>query len=51
MSAGIVEEIGEGVTEWQVGDRVLANFTQGHIAGRLTPETLLTQLGGESQGS
>ncbi|KAL5356713.1 hypothetical protein BJX96DRAFT_187419 [Aspergillus floccosus] len=48
--AGIVEEVGEGVTAWQVGDRVLANFTQGHIAGRLTPQTLLTQLGGESQG-
>ncbi|KAL4888360.1 hypothetical protein BDV59DRAFT_211162 [Aspergillus ambiguus] len=48
--AGVVEEIGEGVTEWQVGDRVLANFTQDHIAGRLTPQTLLTQLGGEAQG-
>ncbi|KAH7141748.1 alcohol dehydrogenase [Dactylonectria macrodidyma] len=48
--AGIVEEVGEGVTEWKVGDRVLANFTQDHIAGRLTYETSLTQLGGESQG-
>ena len=47
---GIVEEVGEGVTEWKVGDRVLANFTQGHIAGRLTYETSLTQLGGEAQG-
>ncbi|KAJ5342993.1 alcohol dehydrogenase [Penicillium brevicompactum] len=48
--AGVIEEVGEGVTEWQPGDRVLANFTQDHLAGRLTPETLLTQLGGETQG-
>ncbi|PWY95727.1 hypothetical protein BO94DRAFT_541832 [Aspergillus sclerotioniger CBS 115572] len=48
--AGIVEKVGEGVTEWKAGDRVLANFTQDHIAGRLTPQTLLTQLGGEIQG-
>ena len=50
ISTGIVEEIGEGVEEFKPGDRVLANFTQDHIAGRLTPETLLTQLGGEVQG-
>ncbi|GME62121.1 hypothetical protein PENARI_c022G04989 [Neofusicoccum parvum] len=48
--AGVVEEVGEGVTEWKVGDRVLANFTQDHLAGRLTRETALTQLGGEIQG-
>ncbi|KPM36164.1 hypothetical protein AK830_g10414 [Neonectria ditissima] len=48
--AGIVEEIGEGVTDWKVGDRVLANFTQDHIAGRLTREIGTTQLGGEIQG-
>ncbi|CAG8931313.1 unnamed protein product [Penicillium salamii] len=49
-SIGIVEEVGEGVSEWKAGDRVLANFTQDHLAGQLTPETLLTQLGGETQG-
>ncbi|KAF6825246.1 zinc-containing alcohol dehydrogenase [Colletotrichum plurivorum] len=48
--AGVVEEVGEGVTEWEVGDRVLANFTQDHIAGRLSYEVGLSQLGGESQG-
>ncbi|KAH7186637.1 chaperonin 10-like protein [Fusarium oxysporum] len=48
--AGIAEEIGEGVDEWKVGDRVPANFTQDHIAGRLTREIGLTQLGGELQG-
>ncbi|KAL4913147.1 hypothetical protein BDW62DRAFT_214442 [Aspergillus aurantiobrunneus] len=48
--AGIVEEVGEGVTEWKVGDRVLANFTQDHLAGRLDKQSLLSQLGGEIQG-
>ncbi|KAF5598139.1 hypothetical protein FPANT_3903 [Fusarium pseudoanthophilum] len=48
--AGIVEAVGDGVTEWKVGDRVVANFTQEHIAGRLTREVGLTQLGGEAQG-
>ncbi|KAJ5216747.1 uncharacterized protein N7469_011612 [Penicillium citrinum] len=48
--AGIAEEVGEGVSEWKPGDRALANFTQDHIAGRLTPKTLLSQLGGEIQG-
>ncbi|KAJ5521757.1 hypothetical protein N7527_005872 [Penicillium freii] len=47
---GVVEEVGEGVTEWKVGDRVLANFTQDHIAGRLNAQTLLSQLGGDIQG-
>ncbi|GKZ83524.1 hypothetical protein AnigIFM56816_008619 [Aspergillus niger] len=48
--AGIVEVVGEGVTEWKVGDRVLANFTQDHIAGKLNKQSLLSQLGGEIQG-
>ncbi|KAI1022662.1 hypothetical protein LB503_000151 [Fusarium chuoi] len=48
--AGIVEAVGKGVTEWKVGDRVVANFTQEHIAGRLTRDVGLTQLGGEAQG-
>ncbi|KAJ5962194.1 hypothetical protein N7501_007135 [Penicillium viridicatum] len=48
--AGVVEEVGEGVTEWKVGDRILANFTQDHIVGRLNAQTLLSQLGGEIQG-
>ncbi|KAJ0141470.1 Acetylesterase [Fusarium oxysporum f. sp. albedinis] len=48
--AGIVEAVGEGVTEWKEGDRVVANFTQEHIAGRLTRDVGLTQLGGEAQG-
>lgn len=50
MQIGVVEEVGEGVTEWKVGDRVLANFTQDHIAGKLNKQSLLSQLGGEIQG-
>lgn len=50
LSTGIVESVGEGVTEWKVGDRVIANFTQDHIGGRLTYPVSLTQLGGETQG-
>lgn len=38
------------MTEWKVGDRVLANFTQDHLAGRLNKHSLLSQLGGEIQG-
>lgn len=38
------------MTEWKEGDRVVANFTQEHIAGRLTRDVGLTQLGGEAQG-
>ncbi|SPJ74482.1 uncharacterized protein FTOL_04213 [Fusarium torulosum] len=48
--AGIVKEVGEGLTQWKFGDRVFANFTQHHIAGRLTYELGLTQYGGEQQG-
>ncbi|KAG6365838.1 hypothetical protein INS49_000014 [Diaporthe citri] len=39
---------GAGIVE--AGDRVLASFTQDHVAGRLTYATSLTQLGGEAQG-
>jgi hypothetical protein len=33
-----------------VVDRVVAKFTQEHIAGRLIRDVGLTQLGGEAQG-
>lgn len=38
------------MTEWKVGDRVLASFTQDHVGGRLTYPISLSQLGGETQG-
>ncbi len=45
-----MEEVGEGVTRWQPGDRVVANFFQGHIAGRLTKALANTCLGGVLPG-
>lgn len=48
--AGIVEEVGEGVTEWNAGDRVVATFLQDHIAGRLTAETVKSSLAGGRPG-
>ncbi|KAK7720605.1 hypothetical protein SLS57_005384 [Botryosphaeria dothidea] len=40
--AGIVEEVGEGVADWQAGDGVLANSIQDQVS--------LTQLGSKAQG-
>ncbi|KAJ6149496.1 hypothetical protein N7471_000695 [Penicillium samsonianum] len=48
--AGIVEEIGEGVTEWKAGDRVVSNFIQDHLGGRLTPEAVKSCLAGGRPG-
>lgn len=31
--AGEVVAVGDGVEEWKVGDRVTANFDQGHLYG------------------
>ncbi|KAL4995720.1 hypothetical protein BDV10DRAFT_173958 [Aspergillus recurvatus] len=42
--AGIIEETGEGVRDFQAGDRVVATFIHRHIAGRLTPEILQSEL-------
>ncbi|KAI5362305.1 Putative GroES-like superfamily, alcohol dehydrogenase-like, fungal transcription factor [Septoria linicola] len=50
VPGSVVEEVGAGVTQWKKGDRVLANFTQDHIAGKLTYAMSLSQLGGEAQG-
>lgn len=46
----MVEAVGEGVTKWQVGDRVLAQFNQEHLAGRMTRAGMLSGLGGEIDG-
>lgn len=31
--AGEVAAVGDGVEEWKVGERVTANFDQGHLYG------------------
>ena len=47
---GIIEEIGEGVTEWKAGDRVVATFIQDHLAGRLTARAVKSCLAGGRPG-
>ncbi len=48
--AGVVSAIGEGVTKWAVGDRVMPTFAQGWLAGEPTREKLSTTLGGPLDG-
>lgn len=44
--AGEVIAVGEGVSRWQVGDRVCPIFMQGWLEGALTPAKGRTALGG-----
>jgi NADPH:quinone reductase-like Zn-dependent oxidoreductase len=48
--AGEVVEVGEGVTRWKAGDRVVPTFFQDWPAGRLTPEVASLALGGACDG-
>jgi NADPH:quinone reductase-like Zn-dependent oxidoreductase len=48
--AGEIEEIGEGVTKWKVGDRVCPIFMQGWIDGELEFKKAKTALGGDIDG-
>lgn len=48
--AGVVVEIGEGVTRWAVGDRVAATFFQDWVAGPIGPEIFRSDLGGSIDG-
>lgn len=48
--AGEVVEIGEGVTRWKVGDRVIPTFFQNWPAGRLTADVPASALGGALDG-
>lgn len=48
--AGVVVAVGDGVTKWRVGDRVMASFAQGWISGEPTREKLSTTLGGPLDG-
>lgn len=48
--AGVVLEVGPGVTRWAPGDRVAANFMRDWIAGPVTPEALRSSLGGGVDG-
>lgn len=48
--AGEVAAVGEGVTKWQVGNRVAGTFFQGWPSGTFTRETGATALGGALNG-
>jgi len=47
--AGEITAIGEGVTKWKVGDRVMPIFAQGWIDGETTEEKRRTSLGAGAQ--
>ena len=48
--AGEVDAVGEGVTRWNVGDRVCPNFLPGWTAGPVSEENLAGALGGGTDG-
>lgn len=48
--AGEVVAIGEGVTEWKPGDRVMGIFMQNWLEGPLTPARAKGALGGDIDG-
>ncbi|KAB2976908.1 NAD(P)-dependent alcohol dehydrogenase [Streptomyces sp. SS1-1] len=49
-AAGVVAEVGPGVTEWQVGDRVLSHFYSHWLEGPPGPDEPDWQLGGPLDG-
>lgn len=48
--AGEVIAVGQGVTRWQIGDRVAPIFVQRWLGGKLQPEYMPSALGGPSDG-
>lgn len=50
-AAGEVVELGEGVTQWKVGDRVMPIFAQSWMSGRLNRSHMKTTLGGPLEGT
>jgi NADPH:quinone reductase-like Zn-dependent oxidoreductase len=48
--AGEVVAVGDGVTRWQPGDRVAANFFQDWQAGPMRPQAFASALGGAIDG-
>jgi NADPH:quinone reductase-like Zn-dependent oxidoreductase len=48
--AGEIVSVGEGVTRWKAGDRVLGTFFQNWTAGGMRREVMRSALGGPLQG-
>ncbi|KAL2817102.1 hypothetical protein BJX63DRAFT_419682 [Aspergillus granulosus] len=42
---GIITEVGEGVTSWKVGDRVLSTFLPDHQTGQVTEKMMAAGMG------
>ncbi|KAE8306930.1 hypothetical protein BDV41DRAFT_582844 [Aspergillus transmontanensis] len=49
--AGVVQAVGPQVTRFQVGDRVIPIFHQGHLAGSLDAKSIKTGLGSSLDGT
>jgi NADPH:quinone reductase-like Zn-dependent oxidoreductase len=49
-AAGEIVSVGEGVTEWKVGDRVASTFFQNWDSGRLTVPGVISSLGAGGPG-
>jgi NADPH:quinone reductase-like Zn-dependent oxidoreductase len=49
--AGVVEEVGAGVTRFKKGDKVLTLFNQAHLAGSLDFHSVTTGVGGTIDGA
>ncbi|GKZ21337.1 hypothetical protein AbraIFM66951_010126 [Aspergillus brasiliensis] len=47
---GVIQSVGENVTKWNVGDRVLSLFVPDHTTGQLTEKALAGSLGLPEQG-
>lgn len=48
--AGVVVAVGDAVSEWQVGDRVVGNFFQDWVAGPIGEDGLTSSMGGAIDG-
>ncbi|MEQ8524728.1 NAD(P)-dependent alcohol dehydrogenase [Gracilimonas sp.] len=48
--AGVVTKVGEGVKEWNIGDKVYIHYVRDWINGPITPQTSKIRVGLQTQG-